>query len=150
MSSGIELIPLAIVGIAHLATVIKKGIEDAEQTGTRRVETRMADGDLVESSLTALGYSVTKLGQGLHVSTGDAVFTMDKSASGAWTAECSTPSEFQLVSDALVSFEVEYLRQLQAALVVEINQNAASLGMAVHQEQLPDRSVRLSVMVGGA
>jgi hypothetical protein len=150
MSSGIELIPLAIVGIAHLASSIKERMEEAKQSGLLRVETRMADKQLVQASLTALGYKVSSAGEGFNVSIGDGTFTMDKSSSGAWFAQCSNPSEFQQVSNALVSFEAEYLRQLQISLVHEINQNAASLGMTVHQEELPDRSVRLSVMVGGA
>jgi hypothetical protein len=150
MSSGLELIPLAIVGIAHLASRVKKSLEEAEQTGRLRVETRMANRKLVESSLLALGYNITKAGAGFAVSTGEGVFTMDESASGAWFAECASPAQFDHVTNALLDFEAEYLRQLQALLVEEINQNAVKLGMTVQEERLPDHTVRLSVIVGGA
>lgn len=147
MSTGIELIPLALIGLVHIAKVINQSLKEAERNGILEVDTRMTDKRLIMESLQSLGYEVIEAGQNLDVHSEDANFALTIGEHGAYLAQCDTPSEFAHVADSLVRFEAAYMRHLQASIVLEITQNAENLGYAVTQESLPNQAVRLSVKV---
>ena len=147
MSTGLELIPFALVGLIHIAKIVRDSLQEAESSGTLRIDTRMTDKALIRSSLEALGHDVIDVGDGLHASGRTGTFNLALGEGGSFIALCDQPDQFQRVADGLVAFEQEYVRQLQQSIVEEITSNAQNLGYAITQEELPNQAVRLSVRV---
>lgn len=147
MSTGIELIPIALMGLIHIAKIVKESLQEAESTGTLKIDTRMTDTKLIDSSLFSLGFNVTHTGAVILVSDNALSFQLERGESGSFIAVSNTPEQFQSVGDILVQFEKEYVRHLQESIIHEITSNATNLGYSVTQEALPNASVRLSVKV---
>ena len=147
MSTGLELIPFAIMGILSIAKMMQSELKKAETTGILSIDTRMTDKNLVLSSLLALGYQVSEMGESLEVRTEVGKFQLMPNQLGVFVATCDNKLEFHGVSENLIAFEHEYAKQLQISIINEITANATKLGYEVSRDQLPNQSVRLSVKV---